>query len=215
MAILGTFNGWNIVSLPCDTIARVKHPASIEWDERDIVAVSTSPFTGQAQVYDWQASWWEGQVSFAALDRWSHDAWSAFLSSVRGPLNVFSLGDPKARKPKGSAPGDPLVDGAAQSGYTLATRGWTPGAQNILLFGDYLQVGYRLYKVTDDQVNADGDGKASIAIWPPLRDLPADGTVIVTRNCKGLFRLKAAGGNKHSVNVGDYGLSGFAIREAL
>ena len=229
MSIIGTFNGWQIVSLPCDTIARVTHPSSIEFDEQEVVATNQMAFTGQEQVYDWMASWWEAQVSFPPMNRWSYDAWSAFISECRGPLNVFLIGDPKAKKPKGSvpvpvsvpAPGRlhgllnvPMVSGAGQTGYSLSTRGWTPNAENILLFGDFIQVGLRLYKVTD-VVNADGSGDATLPVWPPVRDLPADGSAIITRGCRGLFRLKAASGNKHSVNVGLYGLSGFPIREAI
>lgn len=214
MPIIGTFNGWNIVALPCDTIARVTHPSSVEFDEQEVVATNASPFTGQEQVYDWMQSWWEATVSFPPMDRWSYDAWSAFISAVRGPLNVFLIGDPKAAKPKGSAPGAPVVNGNGQTGYSLLTRGWTPNAKNILLFGDFIQIGYRLYKVTDT-VNADGSGGATLPVWPPLRDLPADGTAITTRGCKGLFRLKNGSGNKHSVNVGAYGLTAQQIREAI
>jgi len=88
------------------------------------------------------------------------------------------------------------------------------GTQPMLMTGDYLQIGYRLYRVLQN-VYADAFGNASISLWPNLRDQPADGTAIVTRNCKGLFRLASNSGNKFSVNPGAYGLSGFQIREAL
>ena len=216
MPIVGTFNGLNIVSLPCDTWPGVVGPSSIEWDEHEVVASRTSSFTGESQTYDWRASWWEGQVSFPPMTRYSHDAWSAFLSQCRGESNAFMLGDPKAKLPKGSALGSPQVRGDGQSGYALNTRGWNPGIASVLLFGDFIQIGYRLYKVLD-AANSDGsrDGLATLAIWPPLRDLPADGTSIIARQCKGLFKLKNNNGNKHSTNAGNYGLSGFAIKEAI
>ena len=88
------------------------------------------------------------------------------------------------------------------------------GPVSALLTGDYIQIGYRLYKVLD-AAKVDGDGHATLSIWPPLRDQPADGTTIITRNCKGLFRFKNNSGNKHSTNAGNYGLSGFAIKEAI
>ncbi len=69
MSIIATFNGLNIISLPCDTVPGVTQPSSIEWDEQEVVSSSTSPFTGQTQTYDWQASWWEGQVSFPPMSR--------------------------------------------------------------------------------------------------------------------------------------------------
>ncbi len=212
----GFLAGLTVVeSLPCDFMPRlVTAPSSIEWDEHDVVGQNESPFTGQTQSYDWRSAWWEAQVSLPPMNRYSHDAWSAFLSRLRGPLNAFLIGDPRARLPKGCALGTPVVDGGGQAGYKLATRGWKPSTPSILMFGDFIQIGYRLYKVTDT-FDADANGKVTLGIWPPLREQPPDGSGIITRNCKGLFRLKASNGNKHSTNVGSYGFSGFAIREAL
>jgi hypothetical protein len=214
MSILTTFNGVNIIGLPCDTIAGVTAPSSIQWDPQEAVAVSVSGFTGQTQSYDWQASWWEGQISFPQMSRYDADAWSAFILQCRGQSNAFMFGDPKAVLPKGSALGSPVVNGGSQFGYSLNTRGWQANAISILLPGDYIQIGYRLYKVLNP-VNTDGSGNATLAIWPNLRDMPVDGTTIQIKNCKGLFSLKTNSGNKFSVNVGLYGLTGIAIRERL
>jgi len=193
---------------------KVLSPSSIEWDEHDVVAQTVSPFSGQTQTFDWQAAWWEARVSLPPMPRHSHDAWSAFLSRMRGSLKTFMLGDPKARLPKGSAMGSPVVSGAGQTGYSVATRGWSPNQPSLFLPGDFIQIGIRLHKVTD-LVSSDANGLATLPIWPPLRDKPADNMPIVTRNCKGAFVLKASNGNKHSTNVGLYGFSGFDIREAL
>jgi hypothetical protein len=215
MGIIGTFNGWNILALPCDVLPRVTSPSSIEWDPQEAVAENECEFTMQSQVYDWMQSRLDGQVSFPPMDRWSHDAWAAFIRACRGPLNTFLLGDPRAKLPKGfTVETDvPLVNGGSQSGYSLATRGWTAGMKSILLPNDYISIGYRMYSVTD-VVDADSSGHATLPVWPPLRETPADGAAIVTRGCKGLFRLKSAD-NKDSVNPGAYGFSGFAIKEAL
>jgi hypothetical protein len=218
MLITGTtFNGANIIALPSDVNPKVIGPRSIEWDRREFVASNESPFTGQAQQYDWMQSLWVGQVSFPPMDRLSHDYWTAFLGLCRGTLNVFLIGDPKAAKPKGIAnvrPGTPVVNGANQTGYSLVTDGWPASVKGILQPGDCIQIGYRMYKV-NDMVSTDTGGNATLPIWPPVRDLPADGTAIITHNCKGLFRLAKSSGNKDSVNVGSYGLSGFGIREAI
>jgi len=84
----------------------------------------------------------------------------------------------------------------------------------VLLPGDYIQVGVRMYRVTAS-VSCDGYGNATIPVWPNIRDLPADGANIQTRNCKGLFRLVGSSGNKSSVTPGSYGVSPLRIREAL
>jgi len=204
MSIIGTFNGWNIVGLPCDTTAGVRRYSSIEWDPQEVVSVNTSPFTGQTQTYDWQASWWEGHLSFPPMTRASADAWKAFILQCRGQSNVFLLGDPKAAAPKGTPAGFPRVAGASQMGYSLSTRGWTVNAQ----------IGYRLYCILNAAA-ADSSGNATLSIWPNLRDQPADNAPITTASCKGLFRLKQNAGNKWSTNPGSYGFTGIQIREAL
>jgi hypothetical protein len=218
MLITGnTFNGANIIALPSDVSPKVRGPRSIEWDRREFVASNESPFTGQTQQYDWMQSLWVGQVSFPPMDRFSRDCWVSFLSLCRGSLNVFQLGDPKGKKPKGVAslkPGAPVVNGANQTGYSLATRGWTASISGMLQPGDYVQVGYRLY-VVNDVVSTDGSGHATLPVWPPVRDLPADGAQVITYNCRGLFRLAKSSGNKDSVNVGSYGLNAIDIVEAL
>jgi hypothetical protein len=56
----------------------------------------------------------------------------------------------------------------------------------VLLAGDYIQVGVRLHRVLDT-VNADGLGKATIAIWPSLREVPSG--AVITNHAVGLFRL--------------------------
>lgn len=204
----------NIVALPSDTLSGVTAPSSIEWDAQEKVEQSVSIYTGQTQTYDLMNSFWMGTASFPPMNRYAYDAWSSFIPECRGMLNCFLLGDPKATYPKGSALGSPVVSGANQTGYSLNTRGWQASTVGLLLFGDYIQIGYRLYKVLDT-VTSDGSGNATISIWPNLRDLPADGTTIITRNCKGLFRLAANSGNTVSVNVGAYGINAIRFREAI
>jgi hypothetical protein len=213
MSIVGTFNSTNIIGLPCDTIAGVLHPSSIEWNAQEVVSANASSFTGQVQTYDFMASWWEATVTLPPLQRASADAWQSFLMECRGQSNFFQLGDPKRTTPKGAATGTPKVNGASQTGYNLLTKGWTASVSNILLQGDFIQIGYRLYSIMD-AVNSDATGLATLHIWPNLRDLPADGTTITTTNCKGLFRL-ASNTNKWSTNAGNYGVTAFQIREAI
>ena len=211
--IITTFNGINIIAFPGDVLPGVTAPSSIEFNPQERVGETDATFGYQAQMWDWMSSMWSAQVSFPPMTRYSYDAWTAFIMEARGGFNAFMVGDPKAALPKGIATGTPVVSGAGQTGYSLVTRGWSPNVISILLTGDHIQIGYRLYKVLDS-VDSDGSGNATLNVWPNLRDQPADGTTIITRNCKGLFRLSNPIGNKFSVNVGNYGLSGFAIREA-
>jgi hypothetical protein len=211
--ITGTFNGINIIALPCDTIPGVTSPSSIEWNPQEKVGEVDATFGYQSQVWDWMQSMWMGQVSFPPMNRWSSDAWSSFLMEARGGVNAFMLGDPKAAIPKGNPQGTPVINGAGQTGYSLVTNGWTPSKFRLLMVGDNLQIGNRLYRVLDT-VNSDSGGNATINLWPNLRDQPVSGAPLILHNAKGLFRLATSTGNKFSTNVGNYGFTGFAIREA-
>src|SRR6266851_4954675 len=165
-----TFNGWNIITLPSTPSA----PATIDFTATDIVALSISPFTGQQQVQDWQQGWLEASVSYPPLTHVQAQAWIAFQMGLRGQANVFQLGDPLAVAPQGSGAGTPLVNAGSQTGFSLNTKGWTPGAAGVLLPGDWLQIGYRAYRNLTP-ANADGTGHATLSIWPSLRESPADG----------------------------------------
>jgi hypothetical protein len=206
---MATFNGWTIVVPPASPAA----PATLEFILQDIVASVDNPFTGQSQFQDWQASYLEASVSMPPLTAKQAPAWIAFLMSLRGSLNVFQIGDPLRTSPQGSGLGSPAVNGANQTGYSLLTKGWTAGAAGVLLPGDWLQIGYRLY-ANLGIANADGGGDLTLSIWPQLRESPTDSTAITLNNTKGLFRLKA-NPRKYSQLVNrTYGLQ-FEIREAL
>jgi hypothetical protein len=204
-----TFNGWEIVSLPTSPAA----PSSVEFTAMDTVAVSTNPFTAQQQVQDWQASWLEGSVTYPPLTHVQAQSWIAFLMSLRGQAKIFQMGDPLARAARGSAAGTPVVNGSGQAGYNLATKGWTPGASGVLLAGDLIQIGYRLYRNLTT-ANADGSGLSTLSVWPQLRESPVDGDSIITASTKGLWRLKSNARKWSVTEMRVYGLQ-FEMREAL
>jgi len=223
MSVIGTFNGQNIIGLPCDTVDAV-HPSSIEFDPIEKVEQNESIYTGQTQTYDLMTSLWSGTISLPPMYRADADAWQSFILSLRGMSNYFLLGDPTAATPRGPATGTPVVSGAGQTGYSLNTRGWTPSTSAILQAGDYIQVGSlstlsagyapRLYRLTANAAT-DATGDATLSIWPNLRDLPADGTAIITTSCVGMMRLAQNQGNSYSSNPGSYGVNGIRFREAI
>lgn len=166
---------------------------SLELTPVSRVGASASPFTGQQQVFVHQGKWWQARVlTLRDMPRADAEAWISFLVRLNGREGTFLLGDPTARIPRGSAGGAPVVDGADQTGQTLATRGWPVSTTGVLLPGDFLQVdtgaNARLYKVLS-QVDSDAGGLATIDVWPSIRDKPADGIPIATTDTVGLFRL--------------------------
>lgn len=206
---MATFNGWEIIPMPTAPAA----PATIDFTAIDTVALSVSPFTGQQQVQNWQASWFEASVSMPALSQLQAPEWIAFLMALEGVAHVFQLGDPLGVTPRGSAAGVPVVDGASQGGRLLNTRGWTPNASGVLLRGDWLQIGYRLYR-TISPLDVDADGKGVIRFWPNLREPPPDGQTIITTGTKGLWRLKSNSRGWSITQSRTYGMQ-FDIREAF
>ncbi len=186
---------WPLVQLPSWPA-----PRTIEYRMQNIVGFTKSPFTAQRQGYNWGQGWWEWSVAYPPMMENLAENWIAFLMSCIGTTNVFQLGDPLKTSPRGSGSGAPYVNGLCPSGtYVLTTSGWTPNAMGVLLPGDYLQIGYRLYRYSGVvPLNADSSGNATIPIWPPIREVPNGGQTsppdfdsIVLNNCTGLWRLKS------------------------
>jgi hypothetical protein len=192
--------------------------ASIKVKMHDVVGVSESPYTLSRQSFEWP-----GKKLFAAMSlppgtlQDTGRAWVAFLALMRGRAGVCLLGDTSLPVPRGSAAGVPLVNGANQAGMTLATKGWTASAPLVLRSGDWIQVGtgltQRLYLNCLD-VNADASGDATLTIYPPLRESPADGASIITQYPKGCFALTS---NDREFDVDDalsYGIT-LSLEEAI
>jgi hypothetical protein len=162
---------------------------------RSVVAVSASPFTGEQQAYQHQGQWWEAELTLPPMKRAAAEPWLAALGSLMGRRGTFLLGDPDGAAPLGTFSGTPLVNGAAQSGNSLVTDGWTPSI--TLKAGNYIQLGSgataRLHKLLKDAA-VDGAGNATLDLFPRLRESPADNAAIVTSSCLGQFRLVAEPG---------------------
>ena len=205
MPLLVGSGPFTIAGTPLQMPAVPAAPQTVEWMMNTVAAKSISPFTGQQQIQDWQADWLEATLSYPPMDHKTAQAWFAFLMKCRGPVATFLFGDPLAADPQGTADGTPLVDGTAQTGFRLHTKGWTPNAVGVLLPGDWLQVGSRMYRAVT-QVDANGTGNAVINIYPRLRESPGDNNDIILHNTQGAFRLKS---NVQKVSVSEmrfYGL---------
>jgi hypothetical protein len=185
-----TLNGQSVTLVATPAKPGVR---SVQYSAADAVAIVSSPFTGQTQAQQWPgADLWMWTVTMPPLTAQQADDWVSMLLEMRGMANAVQLGDPMHTTPRGATQGSvPVVDGSvtvAAGGQILYVRGLTASRARLLVTGDHLQVGFRLYKVLSS-VTADGSGKAAIAIWPSLREVPTDGEAVVLNNPKGLFRL--------------------------
>ncbi len=174
------------------TFPTYPEPAEATVEPNDSVAALASIFTGQEDIQEHQGGFWTLSVTWDLM-HWEEAApFVAVLTKLRGMGGTFLFGDPITAQPLGNAVGAPVVDGFGQTGLELLTRGWNPGAPDVLKAGDNIQIGTgaqtRLHKVVAD-ASADAGGLVTLDIWPRLRESPADGTAIVTQNPLGTFRL--------------------------
>jgi hypothetical protein len=127
----------------------------------------------------------------------------AYVASTSGPAQAAA---------------GPYVNGAAQTGATLSTRGWQPGAAAFLA-GDFLGfVGPtsrpQLHQVTAD-VTAGATGIAAVPIAPPLRRSPADSAVVTIASPTAVWRLTANDDLVGLRNAALIGEASIRIEEAI
>lgn len=163
--------------------------ASVRLEYRCVNNRVLSPFTGASKGQETDLDILTADISIPFMDETEAPEWRAWLASLKGSFGTFYLGDPRNPTPRGSVPGSPQVNGASQTGFSLATDGWTASQTNVLRAGDWIQIGTRLYLVVED-ADSDGSGESTFEVRPRLRDGgPADNATIITSNPKGLFRL--------------------------
>lgn len=179
----------------------------------DVAAISFSPWTGEQQVQQHQGAWWEGEVSLPFMKRAQWAKWAAFLISLRGQVGTFYMPAYMTLSPQGSG-GSPKVNGGGQTGATLNLKNFAVSTSNVLLAGDFLQVGDELKQVLTD-TSSNGSGYATVDIYPPLRESPANDANVILDNPKGLFRL-ASNKRQWTLSPGDIFTNiSFNIREAF
>lgn len=83
---MSTYNGWPVTSLPTTPA-----PKSVEPVYDYIAGASTNPFTGQQQVYDWNASYTGMTVTMPPMDSSDGMTWATALVACKGPISVFVL----------------------------------------------------------------------------------------------------------------------------
>ena len=122
--------------------------------------------------------------------------WLAQLEQFRARGVIFTIVHPQRQKLFGAGGGTPLVNGANQTGASLATDGW-PNTTTVLKAGDIINVGglNPVVQVTAD-ATTNGSGQVTLSIEPPIPvdSSPADNAAITTNATPGsvLFRARLA-----------------------
>lgn len=206
MAKIGSYGAADIIAVPNSPGLK-----QIELGMNDTVAMSTSPWTGQAQAQWFPNDAWDGQITLPLMNIDQIGAWEAWLSELRGMKNVFPLGNPLRAMPRGRVnhASSPFTNGVSSAMATsLALKGFAANQVRLLLPGDHLQVGYRLHRVLN-VVNSDGFGQANVDIWPIVREDIPDNTAVIFLNPKGLFRLAE---NRRSVTQTETRMGGVTVK---
>ncbi len=112
-------------------------------------------------------------------------ALEAFFAALNGDEYSFLLSPKRVRHGTG---GTVLVAGPAQTGAVINVNGMAPGQTGVLKAGDYCSFGNRLYQLRAD-LDADGAGAGTLALWPSVRVAPADGASVEVDAPQGEFRL--------------------------
>ena len=148
--------------------------------------VSTSPLSGAVQTLELPGARW--QISFRLSDREEADSVliQAHLLKLRGRVNRSLIYNFARPVPRGTIAGTPLVNGASQTGNTLAIDGCTAGT--TLLAGDFFSVNDELKMLTAD-ATANGAGAMSLSLDEPIRTSPSDNSAIVTASPTCIMRL--------------------------
>lgn len=164
------------------TFPSISNPARVDWGIERFDGMFVSPLNGEIQQIVRPGARWGVTLSWSTLpeaDWHALAAWGAQMATggYRCALPNY------AYRALGSLAGTPLVNGAGQTGGTLATKGWTASAVGVLKTGDMFQITngtkHQLVMVTAD-VNADGLTDASVPITPSLRISPTNSSVLVT-----------------------------------
>jgi len=96
-----------------------------------------------------------------------------------GKTESFFAFDPSHQTPKLGIVNGLLIDGAAQQGRSLAVKGGPVSTSNVLMAGDYVQVGTQYFRLTRD-LDTDIAGKGTLSVWPAIRTSPAADAPVIT-----------------------------------
>lgn len=173
----------------------IYNPTRVTFSLKNSNLISKSPFTFSGQVQDWGGQQLTASVQVDAVTREQGEYWISYLTSLRGHVGTFLLGDPSATRPMGSVTGSPTVDGAHAIGdKELKVANLPVSTTGVYKAGDWVQISgsstRKLHKVLRD-VNSDATGKATLDIWPNTRSTYMDNTPIYHNNTAGVFRLSS------------------------
>jgi len=176
--------------------------------------VFRSPLNGNMQTASRPGSWLAFDIVLSTLTNAQRSELQGFLAKLDGQLNYFTM-PYYGHVNLGALGGTPVVNGAGQTGASIATSGW-PNNTLVLKRGDVVGIGTELKIITDD-VNSDGTGHATLPIRPSQRNAPTNGSAIVTTDPTGIFVLEQPNVGVNSISNPDIrmGTAAFTVIEMV
>ena len=143
----------------------------------------TRAISGRRQVRQIAGHRWEMRAKYPPMTRAEFAPIYAFLIKQRGEFESFTVTPPTISTGQGNLGGTPLVNGASQTGRSVATDGWTAGVL-VLKAGDFIKfAGHsKIYMMTVDETSADPATTATLTIEPALLESPANNEAITHTN---------------------------------
>jgi hypothetical protein len=165
-------------------------PSRFSIEPASFSAMTQSPWTASQQVQLNQGQMWTVSADYPPMNESDARDWLATLLAMRGQYGTVLFGNPRMKSPRGNWGSAPTVNGAGQTGQTLAVGGLPANA--IIRAGDFFQLGTdasaKLHTVAQD-ATANGSGAVTLDIWPRLRTIPGNGDAITVSSPRGVFRL--------------------------
>lgn len=156
-------------------------PNAVSIRSLDNTAVFNSPLIASAQTIDRGGLKWGMNLTFTNLQNDDRAELLGIILALRGRANRIRVNvhdNPK----RGLYGGTPLIDGAAQTGSSVAVKGCSNNITNWIRRGDYFSVivnGDHELKMCTEDADSNGSGLiAALKFEPRLRDSPADSAII-------------------------------------
>ena len=162
-------------------------PSSIQFGLQSNTQVFKSPLSSSTQTLRMPSASWYGKASFTDLIESDWRTLASFVTSLEGMHGRFYFGDFGGVEPRGaiSASSNTLrINGASQTGATIAVDGFPASTSNVFRTGDYIAydttAGRELKMITAD-ATSNSSGEATLSIAPNIRTSPADNAVVSYR----------------------------------
>lgn len=161
-----------------------------------------SPFDGTEQTLELPGAVWIASLTFrlhAGLQpphAGEAQLLEAFLASLRGRAGRFRWAPPRLRRgvAQSISGGQAArqIDGASQTGSSIATKGWPASEADLYLPGDLIgwndPTGRAQLHMVTGATGSDGSGECVVPISPPIRRSPANEQALLAAPV-GVFRL--------------------------